>query len=165
MLASGRTKEDEVDPILVQQGLHLPLEALHLLVVLIVGVVAARKGLVSSGKDRASAIGHRKTALSNSKKKVGVSAWACKHPNAANIERHRVSRSDCRNGQQTLVYQHWLAKFYSQASFHQANTEKFLLCRVWQTLKVSQGFCSRSKGVRLTTAGASEQSAKVSCSC
>ena len=42
------TKEHEVDPILVQQGLHLPLEALHLLIVLVVAVVAACKILVSS---------------------------------------------------------------------------------------------------------------------
>ena len=40
-LGKKLTKEDEVDPILDEQGLHLLLEALHLLVVLVVGVVAA----------------------------------------------------------------------------------------------------------------------------
>ena len=42
-LGKKLTKEDEVDPILDEQGLHLLLEALHLLVVLVVGVVAARQ--------------------------------------------------------------------------------------------------------------------------
>ena len=50
MLIRVPTKEREVDPILVQQGLHLPLEALHLLVVLVVGVVAAFKVIVSSDR-------------------------------------------------------------------------------------------------------------------
>ena len=35
------TKEDKVDAVLVEQGLHLVLEALHLLIVGVVGVVAA----------------------------------------------------------------------------------------------------------------------------
>ena len=50
MLIRGLTKEREVDPVLVQQGLYLPLEALHLLVVLVVSVVAACKVIVSSDR-------------------------------------------------------------------------------------------------------------------
>ena len=50
MLVRVLTEEHKVDSILVQQGLHLPLEALHLLVVLVISVVAACKVIVSSDR-------------------------------------------------------------------------------------------------------------------
>ena len=86
------TKEHEVDPILVQQGLHLPLEALHLLVVLVVAVVAACKVLLSSDHSRARATRHCKTAVRDGKKMPNVPAWACKLSNTMHVERHELSR-------------------------------------------------------------------------